>query len=324
MCRWGRLVAIWPRAMALVLGAFLPVIGTGCGSSSENPVAGAAGQPAPGGTLAIALAHAPGNLDPLYADNPSSELITRQVHEPLVESLAGPYGDVRRLPGLAVSEHPSPDRTIWSLDLREGVRFQDGSRFNASAVLANVARWRSTPASSALLPGLVAVDAPRPDLVRFVFSRPEPHAPRLLSSPRLGIVSPAALRSGDDRAISRADRTGTGPFEVRERSTGRVLEARNTAWWGSGRGLGPALDQVEFHYVPDPAERVRLLRAGDVQVAEGLDASELDAAVRDPLITELSGRSGAGLGLERSVRGFDSVGQIPSLSAAWLTRIGQG
>jgi ABC-type transport system substrate-binding protein len=316
-------VAIRRRVMALALGTPLVALAVGCGGTSEGPVAGAGGQPAPGGTLTVALPQPPGSLDPLYADSPAEQLITRQVHEPLVESLAGPYGDVRRLPGLALAEHPSGDRTIWRFDLREGVRFQDGARFNASAVLVNAARWRDTEAGRALLPGLVAVDAPRPDLVRFLFVRPEPRAPELLSSPQLGIVSPVALRAGG-ATLARADRSGTGPFEIRERSARQVLEARNTSWWGSGRGLGPALDQIEFHYVPDATDRVKLLRSGEVQVAEELDASQLDGLRRDPLLTELRGPGGTGLGLERSVRGFDSARQIPSLSAAWLTRIGAG
>jgi peptide/nickel transport system substrate-binding protein len=305
-------------AAALALAA----LAAGCGDGSSESAAGGAGQPAAGGTLAIALPEGPGQLDPLLARTRTDLLLVRQIDEPLIESLAGPYGDVRRLPGLALSAHPSADRTIWRLRLRQGVRFQDGTLFNASAVLENARRWRTTPEGRSLLPGLVAADAPSPDLVRFIFDRPHPRLPKQLSSPRLGIVSPRAL--GSPHALAQARRTGTGAFELRERGPTGLLIARNTAWWGSQHQLGPALDQVQFRVVGGAAQRLALLRRGEVQVAERLGPAQLARLRGDPLLTELPGPGGTGLGLERSVRGIETAGEIPALSGVWLTRIGAG
>ena len=243
----------------------------------------------------------------------------------MIERLAGPYGDVRRLAGLALAARPAAQRTIWLIRLRQGVSFQDGARFNASAVLANAMRWRAAPEGAALLPGLVAVDAPRPDLVRFIFGHPFSHLPRQLSSPRLGIVSPRVLRSPHAAALlARGERTGTGAFEVRERGPARVLIARNVSWWGSKHGLGPALDQAELRVVPSAASRLRMLRRGEVEVAGGLGPSEVARLRHDPLLTDLPGPAGKALGLERSVRGIDSATEIPVLSTVWLTEIGTG
>jgi len=203
------------------------------------------------------------------------------------------------------------------------VRFQDGTLFNASAVLANAKRWRTTAAGRGLLPGLVAVDAPRPDLVRFFFDRPTPDLPRLLSNPRLGVVSPRALEAGSAE-LRHPERAGTGPFELRGRGPKEVLVARNTGWWGTRHQLGPALDQVQFRVVPSAGERLALLRRGEVQVADRLSAAEARRLTSDPLLSALPGPGGLALGLERSVRGIDSASQIPSLSGAWLTRIGAG
>ena len=269
------------------------------------------------------MARGPATLDPLLAASLNDELVTRQVYEPLVERLAGPYGD-RRASGLALEVRPEAGRSTWRLRLREGVRFQDGARFNASAVLDNASRWQGTPQGRALLPGLAAVDAPRPDLVRFLFDRPSPSVPRALSSPRLGIVSPRALGAATPSRLERGGRSGTGPFELRERGRARILLARNVRWWGTRRSLGPALDQAEFRVVPSANARLRLLRRGDAQVAEGLGPPQLRSLRGDPLLTGIAGPGGTGLGLDRSVRGIDSAVRVPILSEAWLTTIGSG
>jgi ABC-type transport system substrate-binding protein len=253
----------------------------------------------------------------------AGQIVCRQIYEPLVAQLAGPFEDARRVPGLALSIRPSGDRTIWRLRLRPGVRFQDGTPLNASAVLANAERWSATAEGQGLLPQLFEADAPRPDLVRFFLAAPDPRFDERLSSPRLGIVSPRVLGAGDRAELASGVNSGTGAFELRERDRSRLLLARNSAWWGSGRGLGPALDQVEFRIVPDADERIELLNGAEAQVASGLPAFAVQEASGDPLLTTLPADDG-GIAMERSVRGIDSAREIPSLSGVWLTTIGSG
>jgi peptide/nickel transport system substrate-binding protein len=310
---------------ALVAAALMAPIGAGCGDGDGGAaVRGPGVEPGTGDTLVYALAGRAAELDPLLATTRSELLVTRQVHEPLVESLSGPFGDVRGQRGLARSWRPSRDREIWRFELRHRVRFQDGAPFNAAAVLVNVERWRSLPAERALLGELVAADAPRPDLVRFILSRPVGDLPRRLASPRLGIVSPAALRphSGRDAELRQVDRSGTGPFELRERGAGTIVIARNASWWGTPANLGPALDQVEFRVVPADPERLALLRRGTVQVADSLPSDAVREIRGEPLLTFVRGGGSGVLGLERSVRGIDSASAIESLSEAWLTTVG--
>ena len=298
----------------------------GCGEDDPGPRSpGTAGSPGTGGALVWALPERPEGIDPLAASSREAQLVTRQIHEPLTESLAEPFGDVGRLQGLAISASGSAGETIWSFTLREGIRFQDGAPFNAAAVAANAERWRTSAEGRALLPGLFAADAPRPDLVRFFLQRPDPDFPELLSRPQTGIVSPRALdsRSGADTRLRRDLRSGTGPFELRERGGGGVVVARNLDWWGTERGLGPALDQVDFRVIPDPADRLALLEAGDIHVAEALGAAQVREARQDPLLEVLGGGDEA-LGIERSVRGITSATEIPSLSGVWVTRVGPG
>jgi ABC-type transport system substrate-binding protein len=299
-----------------------------CGGDDNEgtPALSPAGPLGEGGTLVWTVADRIEGVDPLGAMTRAEQLLTRQVHEPLAGSLSGPFEDTRRVAGLARSARPNGDATIWTLRLRTGVRFQDGTPFNADAVVANAERWLTTRAGRALLPGLVDAFAPRFDVVRFILAGADRSFGERLESARLGIVSPAALRPSSGIAASYAERalgTGTGPFELRERSADRQLLARNTAWWGtvSGTDLGPALEQIEFRAEPDPSVRLALLDAGEAQLADELDREQAELALADPLLNALPGAGGTWLGLERSVRGVGSARDISSLSAAWLTDV---
>ena len=204
------------------------------------------------------------------------------------------------------------------------MRFQDGARFNASAVLANTDRWLAAPAGRRVLANLL-VDAPRPDLVRFILPSPDAHFDRRLAAPRLGIVSPKAIAEAAPGPLdpSRYPDSGTGALELRERGTDRLLLARYTGWWGSERGLGPGVDQLELLAVGNPRERLGMLRDGSARVAV-LGPSQLEAVRRDPLLTTIPEPGPQGLGIERSVRGIPPAQPAPSLNGAWVTGIDAG
>jgi peptide/nickel transport system substrate-binding protein len=265
------------------------------------------------------------STDPLEASSRAEQIAARQVNEPLTARVTAPFDPERQVAGLARKARSSDNDTVWTFKLRTGVRFQDGSPFNAQAVLSNATRWRTTAAGRVALPGLLAADAPRPDEVRFVLSAPDPRFPRRLASPRLGIVSPDALepRSGEGAVVDRSLATGTGAFEIRQRDAALTLLARHTNWWGAFAGvdLGPALDQIELRTEASPSLRLALLDAGDTQLADELRPDQAAQAEEDPLLTVLPGPQGIFLGLERSVRGVTSAREISPLSQAWLTQL---
>lgn len=314
-----------PRARGALLAAPLlaAALWAGCGDDARTRFREAEDprRPGGGGRLAYAIPASPGDLDPLSAATASERTVARQIFEPLVASLDGPYRRRAGVPGVALSARHSGDFRVWSLRLRRGVRFQDGGLLNASAVVENAERWRTSAAGRRLLPGLVAADGPRPNLVRFVFSEPVRNVATRLSDPRLGIVSPTALRPGGERGalMTRVRDAGNGPFQLRSRSGERVDLARNRGWWGSPEALGPALEGVEFRIVPARAARLAMLRAGDVQVAAAVGAAA--AQLRgDPLLTSVGGTGAAAIGVERSLRGFDGRPE-QSLSEVWIAAI---
>jgi peptide/nickel transport system substrate-binding protein len=313
------------RLWAAIVSLFASLVMLGCGGGGGGTTVVGTGLPPAGGggTLAYSLPGLPATLDPLAASDRDSQTVVRQIYEPLIERLSGPYGEATPQAGLALTARPSRDRTTWAVTLRSGVRFQDGTPFNAAAVLANTRRWQTSPVGAQLLPHLFAVDAPRPNEVRFLLDSPVPDLVHRLSDPRLGIVSPRALdpQSGTRaRFLSDVAGSGTGPFETGPRGPGRLVLPRYAGWWGSPLGLGPSLDGVTFVVAPQPAQRLRLLKQGAVQVADPLGQAGLAAANRDPLL-ETRGGPPSGIGLEGSVRGIDSVRGIPVLSGVWLTHL---
>jgi ABC-type transport system substrate-binding protein len=312
-------------ATAIVLGVALVAGQAGCGGGGATRLP--ATEPARaggGGTLAYALAGDAGSLDPLSASTPSQRLVSRQIFEPLVATLRGPYERVRDRHGLALEWQASPDRRVWSFRLRPDVRFQDGTPFNASAVVANAGRWRTDPAGQRILPELLAADAPRPNLARIILGIPLANLPHRLADPRLGLISPKALPDlGTSPGPEDVADSGSGPFELlTEQPPGSVLLRRDRRWWGTRLGLGPALDRIEFREVADGGERVALLRRGLVRVAEGLREHDADRLSRDPLLS-IVGDGSDFLAMERSVRGITEPGPQP-LSSVWLTLVGQG
>jgi peptide/nickel transport system substrate-binding protein len=311
------------RAATLLVLGLLAL--AGCGDSGDGGSRVSTGLPPAGGggTLAYALPSLPTSLDPLAAETRAAQTVTRQVYEPLIERVSGPYAQAAPQAGLALEARPSRDRTTWTVALRPNVRFQDGTPFNAAAVLANSRRWQTDSAGQGLLPHLFAVDAPRPDEVRFLLDQPVPDLVRRLSSPRLAIVSPRALDPGSGQNASFLPDTpgsGTGAFEAGPSGPGRQMLSRFAGWWGSSMGLGPSLDGVTFILAPQPSQRLRLLQEGAVQVADPLSSHGLRVAGSDPLLDRVGGPL-SGIGLEGSVRGIDSASAIPVLSSVWLTRL---
>jgi peptide/nickel transport system substrate-binding protein len=300
----------------------------GCGGGSEDATVGGGARPGAGGggTLVWAAEGPVSTLDPLFARTPAERLVARQIYSPLIERLDAPFGGTRRLAGLAVMARETADPTLWRVRIRPGVRFQDGTPVNAAAVIANAERWQAYPELSGLPPRPeLFVFSPKPPYeVRFKLSAANPDFDRVLASPALGLVSPAAVeRAGvAELGLAQAPGSGSGAFELRERDAGSLLLAPDADWWGSERGLGPGLDQLGF-VLGDPAgERAVALREGGVQVASELPRRTRRRLGRDPLLTVIS--EGDGIAGERSVRGVPDDEAVPALSGVWRTRLGGG
>jgi peptide/nickel transport system substrate-binding protein len=178
---------------------------------------------------------------------------------------AGPDGTAQ--PGLATSW--TQTGPTWTFRLRPGVTFQDGSPLTPAAVVTAL-NWVvgvSAPPRAVKGIGLVAAEA-GPEAVAVTTTAPDPILPLRLSSPNTAILAPSAYAGGAPSVLG----TGTGPMRlVSTDGNQQATLERNDAYWGDRAQLAT----VSVRYITDPAARALALRAGDVDVAQGLPESAL-------------------------------------------------
>jgi len=132
--------------------------------------------------LNVGIAADPGVLDPAQSGN----FIDRNIFAALCDKLVDTDADMNYVPQLATSWEWSDDRRTLTLQLRNGVQFQDGTHFNADAVKANLERYKTMPRSlrKAELASLDTVEAVGPLTVQLHLSTGS--WPVLVIMPRAG------------------------------------------------------------------------------------------------------------------------------------------
>ena len=285
------------RRSFLGLGAVLAATLAGCtATSNASPSASATGtasapalQPFVFGTPAT-----PRTLDPALVSDTDTFRITRQIFEGLI----GVDPDTGSpTPALATEWSASENGLAYTFTLREGVRFHDGTDFDADAVVANFTRWATLPATTSGRAALTfesvfhqhqkvpaedgsgtvpaghfrSIRATGPHTVVLTLSRPLPALVEALTMPGFGIASPAALRStdADNLSVDKYGRVGngfgqhpvgTGPFAFSSKDGDTVTLKANAGHWRGGGQIGTAT----FRTLRDPASRLRALRRKDI------------------------------------------------------------
>jgi peptide/nickel transport system substrate-binding protein len=194
-----------------------------------------------------------------------------QVARTIYDTLTVPDGNGGFQPFLAQSVEPNPDYTQWTITLREGVTFHDGSPLTAEVVKNNLDAYRGQyPARSSLLFSFVlqdisTVEATGPLEVTVTTTRPWVSFPSFLySSGRMGISAQAQL---DDAERCGSNLIGTGPFKLQEwRVNDHLTVERNEQYWrrdAEGNQL-PYLDEIEFRPMVEGVQRVNALKSDEI------------------------------------------------------------
>lgn len=226
-----------------------------------SPASGGPAAPTRGGSLIIAQGTDATTLDGhMYTDSPTASIM-----EHMIETLFEFTPEGRIVPRLATAFTVSPDGKTWTVKIRTGIRFHDGTPFNAEAVKFNLDRVLD-PATRApwrfLIDRITEVTVVDDTTVRLVTAAP--FAPMLshLAHSGTGIQSPTAIRRlGADYSRSPV---GTGPFKFKEWVRGdRVVMTRNDDYWGEKAYL----DELVFRAIPDDGARVLAMEGGAVHVA---------------------------------------------------------
>ncbi|WP_445326894.1 ABC transporter substrate-binding protein [Solibacillus sp. FSL R7-0682] len=217
------------------------------------------------------------SLDPGIVTDGESFKVTQNLFETLLN-----FGeqDTTIHPGLAKEWTVSDDGLTYTFQLQEGVKFHDGTDFNAEAVIKNVDRWKGGKEEDfyyfnsmfkAEGEDIISEVTSEGDYtVIFKLSRPQaPFLKNLAMSP-FGIGSPTAFEAAGDKFGDNP--VGTGPFKFTEwkRNDSITIEKFEDYW---EEGL-PKLDKVIFRSIPDNSARLNELIAGHIDLADGVNPSD--------------------------------------------------
>jgi peptide/nickel transport system substrate-binding protein len=294
--------------------AALTVTLANCAPQPNAPTTGASTSPAASSSAASAVADAstlvfgatgdPVILEPGNIEDNNSIYVVDQIYDRLLEYKPGTT-DLE--PSLATSWSASKDGLKWTFKLRDGVKFHDGTPFNAEAVKVNVQRWwdpkdslgfRDAGKTYAIWEGLFggykgspnsvlqAVNVVDDKTVEFVLKEPFAAFPAAIASGYFGIASPDAIKkAGKDYGTPTGGAVGTGPYKFVEwRNGDRLTLEKNPNYWKPGF---PKTDKVVFRFIKEPSARLAELRSGSIDFTVDITPDQLKELQADKSLKEV-------------------------------------
>ncbi len=239
----------------------------------------AAQQAVRGGTLTFATGADPDSLDPQNTQSNPGEQVNRMMHENLVRFSA----KMQLEPALAESWLASKDGLTWTFKLRKGVKFHDGTPFDAKAVkyfFDRVLGDEKPFKASLYTPVVQGAEVIDDSTVRVILKQPFGAFLFIMAHSAGAIVSPAAHQKwGKDLALHPV---GTGPFKFVEWMKGdHVTMERNDGYWGGA----PNLDRVVVKTVREDQARVLMLESGDADLIVNIPTEEIPRLRKDARFT---------------------------------------
>jgi peptide/nickel transport system substrate-binding protein len=289
------------RLLAVATGGSLLLAAAACGG-------GGAGSQTSGGrsdVFVFGLSSEPKILDGAYISDGESLRVTRQIYEGLVTNKPGTTEIVPQL----AEKWDSEDSKTWTFTLKQGVKFHDGSDFNAEAVCANFERWynftgaQQNPAvgyywqavfggfkkneDKALGTSLYkSCTASSPTEAKIELSTPSSSFLSALSLPSFAMASPKALAQyGDDVSVQGENPTftgkfglehptGTGPYKFVSWQRGdRVTLERYDAYHGEKAKI----KTLVFRAIPKGPDRLQALKNGSIDGYDQVDPPDVDS-----------------------------------------------
>lgn len=206
--------------------------------------------------LVLGVVLEPPHLDPTTgAAGATDEVVYANIFEGLTR--IGSRGEV--LPALAKSWEVSEDGKTYIFKLHEGVKFHDGTDFNAEDVKFSLDRARSPDSVNAqkvLFEAIEKVEVIDPATIKIILSRPQGAFLYNMGWGDAVIVAPESADQNKEKPI------GTGPFKFENWAKGSSIRlVKSPDYWGD-----PVyLDKVEFRVIPDAAAAIPAMLSGDVQ-----------------------------------------------------------
>lgn len=232
----------------------------GCGNSGKTS-SNVTEEKTESKVLKIASGAEINTLYPLNMDI-QNYLADKQVYETLVN-----YVDGKVVPGLAESWEFSEDGTKLTFHLKKGVKFHDGTQFNAEAVKANYdfARKNSNFGNIKALVNVKSINLVDENTINFNYSNPYfAYMMDFCYPDVMPIVSPKVIEEGNYQTMKGS--VGTGPYTYKEFKKGEYTKLeKNEDYWGEK----PYYDEVIIKYIPEPSSRLQALKKGEIDMIYG-------------------------------------------------------
>ena len=233
--------------------------------------------PKKGGTLRVGFYIEAVTMDPHL----SGSKIDRQVYHNIYEPLVVLDTNLGIKPGLAESwQQPDPRTIVFKL--RPGVKFHDGTDFNAEAAKFNFNRMKTEPKSvrKGELANVDSVDVVDASTVKLNLKKPDAALLATLTDRAGMMVSPKVVQERGGELERNAKGAGTGPFEFVEWvRDDHLLIKRNDSYWN--KQGGPYLDRVRYRPIPDDTVKLQSLQAGEIDVIDYVQPRDVAAVKAD-------------------------------------------
>jgi peptide/nickel transport system substrate-binding protein len=225
-------------------------------------------------------------LDPAIVTDGESIKVTKNIFDTLLDY---EDGGTQVIPALAELPEVSADGLVYTFKLKQGVKFHDGTDFNADAVVYNFNRWANANDEqkgqfeyySAMFGGfkgdeghvIKEVKAVDPYTVEFTLNRPQGPFLQNIAMPPFGIASPAAIEKYGDKFLENP--VGTGAFVFKEwKHNDTITLEKNPNYWMKGF---PLVDKLIYRSIPENSARFTALQNGEVDIMDGLNPQDVSA-----------------------------------------------
>jgi glutathione transport system substrate-binding protein len=223
--------------------------------------------------VVLAISNPPETLDPYNTNTTLTTAVTKSFYQGLFEF----DKDLKVRPVLAESYTVSKDGLVYTFKLRAGVKFHDGTDFNAEAVKASLDRVMNPDNKLGRynqFNRIEKVEAVGPLSVRITLKEAFGPFINSLAHASAAMISPAALKKYGNKDIA-FNPVGTGPFVFVEwKQTDFVKAKKFDGYWQKGY---PKVDTITWRPVPENNTRAAMLQTGEADFAFPLPYEQADS-----------------------------------------------